>query len=699
MSQHPRYRLRHAVFVAAVEFTSLCVPPTTAAASARLLPAACDAALQQSGDPAELQRAQRRAFLTSPVQSSGFWAPRDAALTLQVTFCGPPPDKAPEVWIESGAGDPAVTRQRHVLRSGLNTVAIKHGGVVYFVARGGSGEGRIAVRLIGGGRPIARFVLGQDRSADWAAILNRASAEPYAELVGQRTIVTMPLAPIRDHVSDPEPVLKLWDRIVSLAEEQYGLAYGNVYPAVATPFRHHVVTVPDSSAPGAPPMDFWLGIRASDAHAALNADELMRNGWASWSQLGSHYRIPAMSWNRQQDAASLLTPLYVQRALGQPSKLVAERVWDRVRAHLDRGGNDYDSMDDPLVRAAMLWQLDLAFGRDFHARLAQRYRTLASADLPVSDAQKRRTFIVEASRVAGRDLSPFFDRWRLRADAQVRSAIDALRLPALDKPIWENRDDAVLHTYALDEQGLAGRIVMRKAVIAGRSFTVAAEVGNANGRPLQYRWDIPAGFAVSGVSGASAVLTAPLDALPGAFAPIRVTVTDGRVATTLGASIQIIGDGGQLYDAMMASAFGNGVLRQWSASRRGTPGDLYVYANPYRATRDYFRLVAAEYGYFPIDATSNASWRYLGSYNGEFYSPSRAFDLTVLAKQRKAEMREWSDAQAGTIGDVYAYENRYRNSRDYFRLLKARYGYFPTNWTSNADWQYLGSYDGSQYRQ
>ncbi|MFP3502672.1 M60 family metallopeptidase [Burkholderia sp. SIMBA_062] len=700
MNQHPCHRAHRVVCATIVAAASLFVPAVAAAAPRWLAPGVCDAALRQYGDPAELQRGQRRAFLTSPVQSTGFWAPRDATLTIQVTYCGPPPERAPEVWIESvaSAEDPAVTRQRFVLRTGVNTVAVKNGGVVYFVARSWPGAGRIAVRLAGGGRPIARFVLRQDRATDWPAILNRASNEPYAELVGKRMILTMPLAPVRDHVADPEPLLNLWDRIVSLAEQQYGLAPGNVYPGIATPFRHHFVTLPDAAAGNASTMDYWLGVRASDARAALNVDALTRDGWASWSQLGVHYRIPAMCWSGQQDAAGLLTPLYVQRALGQPSKLVSERVWDRVRAHLDGSQGDYDALRDPLVRVAMLWQLDLAFGRDFHARLAQRYRLFAAAELPVSDQQKRRTFVVEASRVVGRDLLPFFDKWRLRVDAQTRADVAALRLASLDKPVWDNRDDAVSHTYVLDQQAPAGRIVMPQAVTGGRDFTVAAEVSNANGRPLQYKWDIPPGFRAAAASGPRVVVTAPVDALPGALAPIRVSVTDGRVATTLGGSIQIVGDGSSLYDAMMLGAFGNGALRKWGGSRRGTAGDLYVYSNPYRVTRDYFRLIAPEYGYFPIDGTSNAAWRYLGSYNGESYSPSRAFDLTVLARQRKAAMRTWSDSRVGVIGDIYGYDNPYRSTRDYFRLLNSRFGYFPIDWTSNADWQYLGSFDGSQYR-
>ncbi|WP_196483107.1 M60 family metallopeptidase [Burkholderia stagnalis] len=687
-----------AALVAAMS-ASLFAPNAMTAAVRSPLRAVCDAVLRQAGDPSDLLRAHRRAFLTSPVQPTGLWAARDSVLTIDVTYCGPPPNHAPEAWIESipGDGGPGLVRQRYVLRPGRNVFAVNHGGVVYFVARSQPGAGSVAVRHVSGSRPMPQFVLGRDQTRDWNAILNRGSSEPYAELVGRRMIVTMPLPVVREHVDDPAAVLAQWDRIVALAEEQYGLDRGNVYPDMATPFRHHFVTKPDGTHGDMTAAEYWLTARASHARPVLNAADLTASGWAPWTQLGVHYRMPAMAWSGQEDAASQLTPLYVQRALAQPPRLVVERAWDKVRVHLDQPRADYDALHDPLVRAAMLWQLDLAFGKNFYARLGQRYRTLPTADLPVSDAQKRQTFIVEASRVAGRNLLPFFDKWGLRADMTTRATIAAMQVAPLDKPIWNNRDDAIEYVYDWRDQALAGRIVMRKAVTAGRGFTARAEVANATGGTLKYEWAIPAGFSVAQASGPEVTLIAPADALPGAFAPLRVTVTDGRTTTTLGGSVRIIGDGDSLYDAMMLGAYGNGALRQWNSGRRGTAGDLYVYANPYRLTRDYFRLLTPNYGYFPTDATSNASWQYLGSYGGESYSPSQAYDLKTLAGQRKPIMRTWSNAKTGAIGDVYAYDNPYRGTRDYFKLLNARYGYFPVDRTSSTDWQYLDSYDGEQY--
>lgn len=58
--------------------------------------------------------------------------------------------------------------------------------------------------------------------------------------------------------------------------------------------------------------------------------------------------------------------------------------------------------------------------------------------------------------------------------------------------------------------------------------------------------------------------------------------------------------------------------------------------------------------------------------------------------------QNWDDYdRQGKVGAIYKYANRYSNRTEYFRLISVggdrRYGYFPTNATSNSQWQYLGT--------
>ncbi|HFP5203535.1 TPA: S6 family peptidase [Escherichia coli] len=53
-------------------------------------------------------------------------------------------------------------------------------------------------------------------------------------------------------------------------------------------------------------------------------------------------------------------------------------------------------------------------------------------------------------------------------------------------------------------------------------------------------------------------------------------------------------------------------INEWSSSKKGTAGALYVYNNPYTHTVDYFILKTNDYGWFPTGQVSNEHWEYIG---------------------------------------------------------------------------------------
>lgn len=50
-----------------------------------------------------------------------------------------------------------------------------------------------------------------------------------------------------------------------------------------------------------------------------------------------------------------------------------------------------------------------------------------------------------------------------------------------------------------------------------------------------------------------------------------------------------------------------------SRTPEGTPGNIYVYNNPYTKETEYFQLNTASYWYFPTDKSSTKTWTYLGT--------------------------------------------------------------------------------------
>uniref|UniRef100_UPI0012FFE1C9 autotransporter outer membrane beta-barrel domain-containing protein n=1 Tax=Escherichia coli TaxID=562 RepID=UPI0012FFE1C9 len=60
----------------------------------------------------------------------------------------------------------------------------------------------------------------------------------------------------------------------------------------------------------------------------------------------------------------------------------------------------------------------------------------------------------------------------------------------------------------------------------------------------------------------------------------------------------------------------------------------------------------------------------------------------------KVALNGWSESRKGTAGNLYKYNNPYTNTTDYFILKQSTYGYFPTDQSSNATWEFVGHSQG-----
>lgn len=64
--------------------------------------------------------------------------------------------------------------------------------------------------------------------------------------------------------------------------------------------------------------------------------------------------------------------------------------------------------------------------------------------------------------------------------------------------------------------------------------------------------------------------------------------------------------------------------------------------------------------------------------------------LDYSMKSDGVHINNWSNTGKGSEGSLYEYKNPYTRTTDYFILKKNSYGYFPTNQTSNEQWEYIG---------
>ncbi|MGV2287765.1 M60 family metallopeptidase [Trinickia sp. YCB016] len=691
-------------------YVSAATPPgTVAAVAAETSPYAASRTLKlkQRGTVKDLLIDQRRQFTPHPYEASGYYATQGETLTIRYTpLGGRKPNVPPELWIVPvyNAADASVTDQVVKLTEGLNTVTVQNGGAIEFSAPNQPFGGDVEVEIVSGGHAMPHFVLGKHSKADWSQMFEAFPDAPYAELIGKRMSIVMPAGVLKQKVDDPVLLMQTWDRIVDATEEQFGLSSANARPHEATPFTYQFSTKPDSTGGYMSASSTWLRTNISGVSDVVSAAGL-RTSWGPWHELGHHYQLPAIKWTGQTEVTVNLTSLYVQRMFeGQATRLEAGGVWTRTFNYLAQASRSYDELTDVWIRLAMYWQLDLAFGKDFYARFGALTRALPSDQLPMTDATKKQFLILQASRVSGYDLTPFFEKWGLPLTSETEAALKSLGLKTLDKPIWENHDAAVKYTYSLAEQNAAGKIVVPARVAAGSTFVAKVDVGNRDAGKLTYEWQIPEGFRGTASNSPQITLTAPTNVLQNSSAPIRVTVSESGQSMLIGSAIQLktgvpTAAETQAFDTKVATGEGKSQVLTWSGVRTGVVGDVYAYDNPSSGDRDYFLLKTSDYGYFPLDRTSDDHWTYLTTLyrGGPSLSPLQAMEKKILADYGKTEFQSYSDSTTGTVGDLYEANNSYRGTVDFFKLKKASYWYFPTNQASNSYWEYLGSYDGTQY--
>ncbi|STY43924.1 Bacterial Ig-like domain (group 2) [Listeria grayi] len=87
----------------------------------------------------------------------------------------------------------------------------------------------------------------------------------------------------------------------------------------------------------------------------------------------------------------------------------------------------------------------------------QSYRSLPEEELPKTEEEQKQLFILMTSKVAHRDLTPFFEHWRFTITDETKEKLKALKLPTLEKEIWKD-------VLATEQEEKAGTYRISKAV-------------------------------------------------------------------------------------------------------------------------------------------------------------------------------------------------------------------------------------------
>ena len=309
----------------------------------------------------------------------------------------------------------------------MHTVAANaFGGPIYIVVPRGRHANRIPI-TISHAIEAPLFVRGQTDLANWRQTIRNAPA-PWAELQGNNVILTVPSSVVRT-LDDPEALMALWDRILDGYADFAGISHHRLRPERYCTDKQISAGYMHSGYPIMTGLDV--------APDFVNAPLILTNGdgkaksWGFFHEMGHNHQQPDWTFDGTGEVTNNVFVLYIMDTVcgitshQHPAIEPAARQ-ARLQKYIDGGAKFDQWKSDPFLALTMYMQLQQGFGWKVYKEAFAEYRLLPDDERPKTDAEKRDQWMQRFSRIAGRNLGPFFQAWGVPTSPEARASVAAL---------------------------------------------------------------------------------------------------------------------------------------------------------------------------------------------------------------------------------------------------------------------------------
>lgn len=296
------------------------------------------------------------------------------------------------------------------------------GGLIYVVVPRAGETGRVDV-AISGGVAAPLFVLGSTDPESWRETLREAPA-PWAELAGEKLILTLPSRNVRA-LDDPEAVVRFWDAVVTAQDE---------LAAVTDRSSPERIVLDRQISAGYMHSGYPIMAHLDQSGKVADMESLRSGNWGLFHELGHNHQNRDWTFDGTGEVTCNLFSMYCfEQVCGLPMEghdaMKPGKREQRLRAHFAAGGTFEDWKSDPFLALLTYHQLVQAFGWEPFTAVFADYRSLSKDERPRDDDARRDQFLVRFSREVGRNLGPFFEAWGIPTTQAARDSLG-------DLPVW-----------------------------------------------------------------------------------------------------------------------------------------------------------------------------------------------------------------------------------------------------------------------
>lgn len=321
---------------------------------------------------------------------------------------------------------PEVTRS-FSLNAPTTRVANAFGGAILVDVPEGCPPSMVTV-TVKGAVAAPYFVRGKTSLSEWQQTI-RKSAGPWAELQGERCILTVPSSVVRD-LDDPEALMTYWDAVMDAAADLYAIPRERqrqerfcVDRQISAGYMHS----------GYPIMT-WDDVAKTFVDLKVLRGDSGIKTWGFYHELGHNHQKSAWTWDGCGEVTNNLFSLYgdelfnaVKPDYVNSHPAIAPDARKKLVADYFAAGSPYEKWkSDPFTALMLFIQLRQEFGWEPFKTVFREYEQLPEDKLPKTDTQKHDQFMVRFSRAVNKNLGPFFVAWGIPTTESARSSVSAL---------------------------------------------------------------------------------------------------------------------------------------------------------------------------------------------------------------------------------------------------------------------------------
>lgn len=352
----------------------------------------------------------------------------------------------------------ALSPEKISLTFGATTFVPSQDGMLYISNQSSTVDTSVIID-VENGIEVPTFKINETTSEEFNQQLNETTS-PFVELIGNNVFGTFQINLANeiwknnltaiDKIND---TIKTWDEIYEYSNYVSGL--GTNFDGVAQ--KHHnkiQIANPDSGPGYAYTTNYYIGFQNSTGAGKYLFTGSKSDQWGLWHEIGHTYQNPDYNFSGFTEVTVNINAFWIQEEFGFRNRIFDDKnTIANIKNYINSTDPNKKITDlDVWGRLGVFLQLHMAYGKEFFPTLNQEYRLLSPAEKPKTDAEKYQTFIKMTSKVANRNLIPFFEKWGIHADQTTINAI--AQYPELTKDIWNNIFDNHIEANAIIDYNL-----------------------------------------------------------------------------------------------------------------------------------------------------------------------------------------------------------------------------------------------------